>query len=197
MRRKNVSCALHRGCAKLEFDRKDSCIMGHTVVLGFDKQSEAHIQKLLEPYVANKIPFGRECDRDAANKAMQYHMTLYHWPKTQDTYCLSRLEGFQSQPCQLRVKGLKMIRAEEHSWLLYFEVRPTETFVQLKTRFEEYTGFCVSEFYHITLAVSKDYNEIAKLRTHICEKQTFPFSLSVDRIDLYKIWSPTQKVMSL
>ena len=171
--------------------------MGHTVVLGFDKESDAHIHKLLEPYVMNKIPFGRKCDRDAANKTMQYHMTLYHWPKTLDTYCLSRLCGFQSKPCKLQVNGLQIMQAEEDSWLLYFTVNPTETFLQLKTHFEEYTGFYFSGFHHITLAVSKEYNEIAKIYTHIYEKQIFPFELSADRIDVYKIWTPTQKIMSL
>ena len=171
--------------------------MGHTVVLGFDKESDAYIHELLKPYVINKIPFGRKCDRDAANKTMKHHMTLYHWPKSLDTYCLAKLNGFQSEPCQIQVSGVQIMQAEEHSWLLYFEVNPTETFLQLKTHFEEYTGFCTSGFYHITLAVSKDYEEIAKIHAHIHEIQKFPFVLSADRIDLYKIWSPTQKIMSL
>ena len=171
--------------------------MGHTVVLGFDHESDAYIRKLLEPYVTNKIPFGRKCDRDATNHAMPYHMTLYHWPKTQDACCLPKLTGFQSNPCQLQVNGVHIMPAEEDSWLLYLEVGATETFLQLKARFEEYTGFRVLGFHHITLAVSKDHDALAKIRRHILEKQTFPFLLSADRMDLFKIWSPTQKITSL
>ena len=171
--------------------------MGHTVVLGFDNESNVLVHKLLEPFRANKIPFGRKCDREEANKVMDYHMTLYHWPKTMDTYCLSRLKGFQSIPCHIQVNGMRIMQAEENSWLLYFEVSPTETFTQLKLLFEKHTGFCISGFYHITLAVGKDYNEIAEIRDYICKNQVFPFELTADRVDLYKIWSPTQKIMSL
>ena len=171
--------------------------MGHTVVLGFDKESDLLLRKLLEPFGANKIPFGRRCNREEANKVMDYHMTLYHWPKTMDTYCLSRLNGFQSTPCKIQVNGMGMMQAEENSWLLYFEVSPTDTFTQLKMRFEKHTGFCVSGFYHITLAVGKDYDEIAEINDYICKNQVFPFELTADRLDLYKIWSPTKKIMSL
>jgi 2'-5' RNA ligase len=171
--------------------------MGHTVVLGFDNDSNVLLHELLEPFGANKIPFGRRCNREEANKVMDYHMTLYHWPKTMDTYCLSRLNGFQSIPCHIQVNGMRIMQAEENSWLLYFEVSPTETFTQLKLLFEKHTGFCISGFYHITLAVGKDYNEIAEIRDYIWKNQVFPFELTADRMDLYKIWSPTQKIMSL
>ena len=171
--------------------------MGHTVVLGFDNESNELLHKLLAPFGANKIPFGRRCNREEANKVMDYHMTLYHWPKTMDTYCLSRLNGFQSIPCQVQVNGIGIMQAEENSWLLYFEVSPTETFTQLKLLFEKHTGFCISGFFHITLAVGKDYNEIAEIKDYICKNQVFPFALTADRMDLYKIWSPTIKIMSL
>lgn len=171
--------------------------MGHTVVLGFDNESYVLLHKLLEPFEVNKIPFGRNCNREEANKVMDYHMTLYHWSKKMDNYCLSKLNGFQSIPCQVQVNGMRIMPAEESSWLLYFDVSPTKTFTRLKLLFETYTGFCISEFYHITLAVGKNYNEIKEIGDYICKNQVFPFELTADRIDLYKIWSPTQKIMSL
>ena len=109
--------------------------MGHTVVLGFDNESNVFLHKLLEPFGTNKIPFGSKCNRAEANEAMDYHMTLHHWPKTMDAYCLSRLNGFQSMSCQVQVNGTHIIPAEENSWLLYFEVSPTDTFTQLKLLF--------------------------------------------------------------
>ncbi len=171
--------------------------MGHTVVLGFDTESQGLLHNLLEPFDVNKIPFGRKCNRKDANEAMDYHMTLYHWPKTMDSDCLSRLHGFKSKPCQVQVNGIRIMQAEEDSWLLYFEVSPTESFVKLKLLFENHTGFRISEFLHITLAVGKDYKEIRKIKDHICETRVFPFELTADRIDLYKIWMPTVKIMSL
>lgn len=170
--------------------------MGHTVVLGFNAASNEIIHKLLEPFGANKIPYGRKCNREEANKVMDYHMTLYHWSKIKDEYCLSRIKGFHCMPCQIKVNGTHIIQAEENSWLLYFDIIPTDTFTHLKTLFEEHTGFNVSSFYHISLAVSKDYNEISEINDYICNNQIFPFLLSADRLDLYKIWTPTQKIMS-
>ena len=171
--------------------------MGHTAVLGFDQESNVLLHNLLEPFGANKIPFGRRCNREDANKAMEYHLTLYHWPKAMDSYCLSRINGFRSIPCHVQVNQIQIMQAEENSWLLYFEVSPTESFLQLKLLFETHTGFSVSDFYHITLAVGKDYNEITEIKDYICKHQIFPFELTADRIDLYKIWSPTIKIMSL
>lgn len=171
--------------------------MGHTVVLGFDNESVAIIHNLLEPFGANKIPFGRVCNREQADKIMDYHMTLHHWPKTMDSYCLPKLRGFQSIPCQVLVDGIGILPSKENSWLLYFEVNPTATFTQLKLLFERHTGFSVTRFYHITVAVEKDYNRIIEIHDYICKNQTFPFILTADRIDLYKIWSPTQKIMSI
>lgn len=171
--------------------------MGHTVVLGFTDTDNEKICKLLEPFDANKIPFGRKCNRYEANTAIDYHMTLYHWPKSMDEYCLSRIKGFHSIPCQIIVSGTHIMRAEEDSWLLYFEITPTETFLQLESLFEKYTGFPTLRFYHITLAVSKDYQTIWEINDHICRNLIFPFRLNADKLDVYKIWTPTQKIMSL
>ena len=170
--------------------------MGHTVVLGFDKESLASIHRLTAPFDTNKIPFGRKCDREAADKEMEYHMTLYHWAKAMDEYCLSRINGFHSVPCQVQVMGTCIMPAEENSWLLYFDIAPTDTFSELKTLFGNYTGFSVSGFYHVTLVVSKDYSEIIRINDYICRNQSFPFTLNADRLDLYHIWRPTRKVMS-
>lgn len=171
--------------------------MGHTVVLGLTNTDSERIHKLLQPFEPNKIPFGRKCNRDKADHAMDYHMTLYHWPKTMDEYCLSRIKGFRSVPCRITVLGTHIMPAEENSWLLYFEITPTQTFLRLKTLFESHTGFSVSGFYHITLAVSKDYKAISEMNDHICRNVVFPFELTSDRLDVYKIWTPTERMMSL
>lgn len=170
--------------------------MGHTVVLGFDNPSLERIHNLTAPFGANKIPFGRNCNREEANNEMDYHMTLYHWAKSMDEYCLSKIKGFHSTICQVQVLGTGIIAAEENSWLLYFDIVPTETFIQLKNAFEEHTGFTVSGFYHITIAVSKEYNEILKMNDYINNNLNFSFLLTADRLDLYHIWTPTRKTMS-
>lgn len=170
--------------------------MGHTVVLGLDDSSSTLIQTLMAPFSANKIPFGRNCDRDAANTVMGYHMTLCHWAKARDGECLARIKDFHSVPCQLGVQGTCIMPAEEGSWLLYFDIVPGDCFMQMKNAFEKHTGLLTSDFYHVTLAVSKNHDEIREMQNHIQNHQAFPFVLTSDRLDLYRIWTPTRKADS-
>ena len=171
--------------------------MGYTLVAGFDEQSLRVLHGIMEPFRANKIPFGRNCDREAANREMDYHMTLFHWAKAMDNVYLPKLTDFVSVPCQIQVAGIRMMPAEEDSHLLYFDVCSGDGYNELADLVEKQLACRTSVFLHITLAVSKDSEEIQKIYRHICKTVVFPFSLSIDRLDLYHIWKPTQKVRSL
>ena len=80
--------------------------MGHTVVAGFDKKSSEMINELMRPFNANKIPFGRNCDREAANREMDYHMTVFHWAKSIDSYYLEKIKGFSSEGFDIRISDV-------------------------------------------------------------------------------------------
>lgn len=171
--------------------------MGHTLVTRFTPESLEFLHRLMKPFGANKIPFGRDCDREEANSVMDYHLTLLHWAKGRDAYFLDCIRGFQPAPCQLRVTGMQVMYAEEGSWLLYFAVEPGPGFRELTAALTEKTQASCSGFLHITLAVSKDYAAIESVRGHIQGNVEFPFCLDVEGLDLYHIWRPTKKVRSL
>lgn len=171
--------------------------MGHTLVTRFTPDSIRLLHQLMAPFDTNKIPFGRNCDRRAANSVMDYHLTMFHWAKEQDKYYLDRIRNLKPMPCQISVTGMNLMSAKEGSWLLYFSVEPGQGFRNLSDAVEECVQNCCSSFLHITLAVSTDREELVTIKEHILQTVTFPFSLDVEGLDLYHIWRPTSKVQSL
>lgn len=171
--------------------------MGHTLVTRFEPRDCQALRAIMDGLNANKIPFGRDCDREAANSVLEYHMTMLHWAKNRDAYYLDCLKDFKPAPSQIRVTDARIMYAEEGSQLLYFTVEPGPGFGQLVRDLEDRTRSCCSRFLHITLAVSKDPGEIQAIRDHIQNAVSFPFTLNVEGLDLYHIWKPTKLVRSL
>lgn len=171
--------------------------MGHTLVTRFDSQGLTLLHSVMDPFRIPKIPFGRSCDRDAANSALDYHVTLFHWAKAQDALYLNRLQSLRSFPCRLQVTGAEIMYAEEGSLLLYLAVEPDEGFQELTCSVEETLQAPCSRFLHITLAVSQSHEEIRSIHSHLLQSLSFPFRLNVEGLDLYHIWTPTKKVRSL
>ena len=84
--------------------------MGHTLVAGFSGADLNRITSLLtedERKVLCKIPFGRGCDRDEADRALPYHMTLAHWSAAEDPLYLPRLDALRF--CLILLKYLLKI----------------------------------------------------------------------------------------
>ncbi len=170
--------------------------MGHTLVIRFDKNGNQKLRELMSPFNANKIPFGRNCDREAADAVMDYHLTMFHWPKTRDEYYLECIKNLEPVPCKILITGTRVMLAEEGSYLLYFEASPDQGYWDMAKRIEEKVNAKTSGFLHITLAVSKDAKEIEMINNYICRNVTFPFQLDAEGLDLYHIWTPTAKVRS-
>lgn len=164
--------------------------MGYTLVTAFDHQTDEMLMKLT-PSV-NKIPFGRDGDREAANKVMKHHVTLIHWSKQYDMILLPKIEDIHFHPFCLFVTGSELINAEEGSTLLYFSVVPGNGFAKAKNELQHQTGLPVSDFLHITLAVDMDEQKLNSLKSDIDAAVHYPFSLQVVGLDLYHIWKPVQ-----
>ena len=147
---------------------------------------------LLKNQNANKIPFGRKCDRDTANQIMKYHMTLVHWAKEYDAVFLPRVERIQFVPFKIIVTGTNMLYAEEGSLLLYFSVVPGDEFLHAMENIQNVMGMQTSSFFHITIAVSQDHPYIQRLKEVVDEQCVYPFELMVSGLDLYHIWTPTR-----
>lgn len=172
--------------------------MGHTLVARFDKDGERKILSLVEKcgsnQLPNKIPYGRDCDREKANEKFPYHMTVFHWGKKMDPVYLDRLQAVHFIPCSINVTGVSCMYAEEGSMLLYLYVEPDQGYQQLKEHLEETLRSYTSGFLHITLAVSQEHDQILSLKKKIEEQIEFPFILKVSAMELYHIWKPVELV---
>lgn len=171
--------------------------MGHTLVTRFSPDSNRFLHNLMDPLEANKIPYGRDCDREAANRELDYHVTMFHWSKAMDDCYLPRIRDFQATPCRIRITGVHSARSREGSRFIYFAVEPGEGFPELTAAVERATGERCSSFLHITLAITKDKAKAHRVMDHVLRQVQFPFELEVDGLDLYKIWRPTKLVASL
>ena len=70
--------------------------MGHTLVARFEPNDFDSINGCLIEWkgkTMNKIPFGRNCDREEANRILPFHMTLLHWARSADSYMLQKMSG--------------------------------------------------------------------------------------------------------
>lgn len=172
--------------------------MGHTLVTRINEEDLAYINAVISStgVRTNKIPFGRDCDREAADRILPYHFTVFHWAKRDDEKYLSRLKNFKNPgPCSLKITGTSIMwPAEEGSALLYFTFEPDQSYRQCADAIQEVMQGWTSDFYHITLAVSKDHGQIQMLKQMVDRAVSYPFSVRVDGFDLYHIWRPVRRV---
>ena len=166
--------------------------MGYTLVAVWEPPAFNAWEEMLHEasLFPNKIPFGRKCDREEANQILPYHMTLFHWGKEKDGIYLPRVKGIKFSPCRLMVTGCEVMAAKEGSSLLCLKVQPGEGYSPMCAEVEEALHAKTSSFLHITLAVSKNREEILKIRNKTREFFRFPFRLTVSSLELYHIWKP-------
>jgi len=167
--------------------------MGHTLVTEFDEEGIRKISNLLSSAgirTANKIPFGRNTDREIANSALPYHVTVTHWGKQEDDYYLENLNHFQFYPCTVKADHAAVISAAENSLLLYLEIVPDKGWQNMMNSLHEATGAADPFFLHMTISVSKNHSLI--LDQYNALKGFEPFLLNVSGLALYHIWNPVK-----
>jgi|GEM_PF-6944360 len=168
--------------------------MGHTLVTRFDEAGYALIRGMLGDAPANKIPFGRGCDREAADRVLKHHVTVLHWGRDRNEQYLKRLESFRFRPCSVRVTGVSLLPGAEGSLLLCLTAEPGEGFSEMAAGLEAVMQTPTERMLHITLAVNKDHEAIQALHRGVQETAKFPLLLRVTGLDLYHIWKPTSYV---
>ena len=170
--------------------------MGHTLVFTFDEKSLCRLNDLLSlaDLPLNKIPFGRDCDREVANKILPYHITAAHWAKNKDSFLLDKAKNFMlDKPFSVTVTGIKCMSAEENSTLLYFSLLRNAELNTAMHKVNNTFGECAASYPHITITAEKDL----KKADAIYEKLKcidYPFELTVSQIELYHIWRPIKRI---
>lgn len=172
------------------YEQQRSTDAGYTLVARIDDVEFDPIKDILEKEEANKIPYGRNCDREAANVNLPYHITLFHWAKEQDEQYLQLINRLVFYPFSVNITDISIMYGEEGSSILYLPVNPTIDYETFSSELKSLTGMNLPSFLHITLAVSKDCSQLAHLKRIICEYVAFPISITVKQIELYHIWQP-------
>ena len=165
--------------------------MGHTLVARFDDSKISAILPKGETLRLNKIPFGRNCDREKANAVLPYHMTIMHWAKEQDFIFLPRTTHIQPQSASIQVDDVHICAAECGSLMLYLQVSPSDGYHKLFDHLNSTIGLSGSDFPHITLVVDQDYQLVQTTYNHLRNTIQLPFSLDIKALELYHIWNPT------
>ncbi len=94
--------------------------MRHTLVARFEPKDFDSVDRCLMGWkgkTINKIPFGRNCDREEANRILPFHMTLLHWGRSSDSYMLQRMNALSFSPVTVTVTGPDIMYAEENSFI--------------------------------------------------------------------------------
>ena len=172
--------------------------MGHTFVARFSDQDIRLIRTMMQKAGVGqtvKIPYGRPCDRAAADLILPYHMTLFHWGRQEDAYYLGNLEKYRFPgACKVTVTEVVSVNAEEGSKLVKLRVKPSAGFAKMTGSLEQLLHHRVSSDLHITLAVSKDHSKMGQIEASIKDHMQFPFEMTVTGISLYHIWEPVRLV---
>ena len=169
--------------------------MGYTIVTAFDPKSYRIIEDIMQGMDACKIPFGRRCDRIAADQLLKYHITLFHWGKEYDEFYLPKLERMPFRPFDVSITSVRQTSAEEGSSLLYFDIKADRTYRELRQTVFDETGIGMNDgWLHMTLAVDQDWEKIDSIKRTVESRIRFPFPLHVEGLDVYQIWKPVKWV---
>ena len=172
--------------------------MGHTLVARFQERDFGAVLSALSKWngtPVNKIPFGRDCNRDEADHILPYHMTILHWARSDDAVMLPKMKELALPSLTVIADSVHILLAEENSSLLYFKIKPTASFEQWCHMQGKALGVCFElNFLHISIAASKNAAEIKRLAQYLKRSLTFPFELHIRNMELYHIWNPVRLV---
>ena len=168
--------------------------MGHTLVANFDPPFNEFLHGTLDPAGANKVPFGRQCDRSMANRTLDYHMTLVHWAEQDDAFYLPKITGILFPQFMMTVTESTISEAQENSWILYFPLKPGERYDEALNSIRSALQISQRPFPHMTLAISKNLEQIKQIKRLVDGHCRYPFTIHADALDLYHIWQPVRKV---
>ena len=167
-----------------------------TLVAVFSETSSIELKNLLKNagvQNACKIPFGRDCDRVAADRILKHHITLYHWGKEEDDIYLKRLSPLQSiPPCKVTVRPIYW----ENSGIVDLKVDASEEFSKVIVIVGKYLKKAPAKPLHITLDITTDAKRTQELYHYLKNMTCFPLELEISGLELYKIWNPVKLVKS-
>lgn len=169
--------------------------MGYTLITHFTSESIALLEKLLKKAAIhdnNKIPFGRTEDRNAANAALPYHITVCHWGKNEAP--LRQIQAIKPVRYTYRIKEVIKMDGREGSHVLCFGAEPDSSFAEIRRQLRCVKGIEIPARVHLTIDVSKDEKRIEVEAERLAAACAQPLIMQVDELRLYHIWKPIELV---
>lgn len=166
--------------------------MGYAIVTAFEDILYKKVRNAIGNSYANKIPFGRDCDRDKANQVLDYHVTLVNWKESQNAIYLPRTDVLHFQPCELIITGSRIKTTKDGGYLLRFDIVPGNGFSKMKSYLEKCMELPISQSLHITLAVDDDSESLRALQKKIDSRFEYPCRIKVTGWDMYHLWRPVK-----
>lgn len=144
---------------------------------------------------ALKIPFGRGCDRKKADAQLRHHITVAYRSGETDSVFMERIGDFCFPgPCRVTVTGTGLMTGVENSLVLFLEVSLSDEYCEMCGEVRKALQKETAKHPHITLAISRNHDQIRRIRQSIERDVRFPFTLTVTGLFLYRIWDPVSLV---
>ncbi len=138
-----------------------------------------------------KVPYGKKVKNRYEADTLPYHFTIFSWSIQKEEELIEYLNEFTFQPIKVLVEDIRVVSGAEESYQLRFTLKKTKELYAIQRNI---TKRFPSTFYnpnnysfHITIHITKDYNEIVAMQNKL--KQSFtPFSITINCLELYKIY---------
>lgn len=166
--------------------------MGYAIVTALDNAFYKKMGDLLQNYNVNKIPFGRGCNREEANRILNYHVTLMKWKEKDNPIFLPRIDAIQFRPCDIIITGSRIKALEDGGYILRFDVKETAGFSKMNSSLKKCMRLELARSLHITLVVDEEIEPLKNLKKEIDKNFEYPFRVGVVGLDLYHLWKPVK-----
>lgn len=164
-----------------------------TVITLFDFKDLEKINNILSSATIPlcKVPFGKNVSNREFADTLPFHFTLSAGNITEASRVKEDLKNIEFNEFSVQINNLEILPGKENSYVLVFIIEPCIELQELQKSVYMVlptTKYNPENFkFHITIHISKDYEEIINLKKEI-EKNFKPFKLTVNKIGLFKIY---------
>lgn len=164
-----------------------------TVISLFDFKDLEKINNILSSATIPlcKVPFSKNVSNREYADTLPFHFTLSAGDITEAPRVKEALKKILFKEFTVQINNLEILPGKENSYVLVFIVEPNNELQELQKKV--YTVLPTSKYnpanfkFHITIHISKDYEEIINLKKEI-ENNFKPFKLTVNKIGLFQIY---------
>lgn len=138
-----------------------------------------------------KVPFGKNIINRKDVDTLPWHFTLSAGDITKENLAKESLKNIKFNEFAISINKLEVLPGKENSYVLVFNFIPNKELTLLHKKIYEIlptNKYNPDNFiFHITIHISKDYEEIMNLKKEI-ERNFQPFKLVIDKIGLFRIY---------